>query len=63
MSSVCVSSSFAVPCTTGDRMLFTVPSTTVGKNMMHRPTANGRSMGNMSIASALASDCHTRQAT
>ena len=38
----------------GDRMLFTVPSTTVGKNMMHRPTANGRSMGNMSIASALA---------
>ena len=63
MSSVCVSSSFAVPCTTGERTLFTVPSTTVGKNMMHRPMANGRSMGNTSIGSALASDCHTRYAT
>jgi len=60
MSSVSTSSIFAVPCTTGDMMLFIVPNTTVGKNMMHRPMANGRSMGNMSIGSALASDCHTR---
>ena len=37
MSSVSASSIFAVPCTTGERMLFIVPSTTVGKNMMHRP--------------------------
>jgi len=41
-------------------MLFIVPNTTVGKNMMHKPIANGRSMGNTSIGSALASDCHTR---
>ena len=60
MSSVSASSIFAVPCTTGDMMLFIVPSTTVGKNMMHRPIANGRSIGNTSIGSALASDCHTR---
>ncbi len=60
MSSVSASSIFAVPCTTGERMLFIVPSTTVGKNMMHRPMAKGRSIGNTSIGSALASDCHTR---
>ncbi len=41
-------------------MLFIVPNTTVGKNMMHKPLAKGRSMGNTSIGSALASDCHTR---
>lgn len=29
-------------------------------NMMHRPMAKGRSIGNTSIGSALASDCHTR---
>ena len=36
------------------------PETTVGKNMMHKPIAKGRSIGNTSIGSALASDCHTR---
>ena len=56
MSSVSVSSIFAVPCTTGDMILFIVPNTTVGKNMMHKPIAKGRSMGNTSIGSALASD-------
>ena len=60
MSSVSASSIFAVPCTMGERTLFIVPSTTVGKNMMHKPIAKGRSMGNTSIGSALANDCHTR---
>ena len=60
MSIVSDSSIFDVPCTTGDRMLLMVPSTTVGKNMIHSPIAKGRSMGSTSIGSALASDCHTR---
>ena len=60
MSSVSASSIFAVPCTTGESTLFIVPSTTVGKNMMQRPMAKGRSIGNTSIGSARASDCHTR---
>ena len=34
--------------------------TEIGKNMMHRPMAKGRSIGKTSIGSALANDCHTR---
>ena len=63
MSKVCVSRILCVPVTTGERMLLSVPSTTVGKNMIQMPKANGRSSGNTSIGSALASDCQTRYAT
>ena len=60
MSSVSASSIWAVPCTIGESTPLSVPNTTVGKNMMHSPMANGRSIGNTSIGSARASDCHTR---
>ena len=63
MSKVCVSSILCVPVTMGDRTLLSVPSTIVGKNMMQMPRANGRSSGNTSTGSALASDCQTRYAT
>ena len=63
MSKVCGSRILCVPVTTGDKMLLSVPSTMVGKNMMQIPRANGRSKGNTSIGSALASDCQTRYAT
>ena len=36
------------------------PSTSVGKNMMHKPSTKGRSSGKTSMGSARASDCHTR---
>ena len=49
-----------VPCTTGDMTVLIVPNTTVGKNMMHKPMANGRRSGNTSIGSALARAFHTR---
>ena len=63
MSSVCDSSIRFVPCTTGLNTPLIVPRTTVGKNMMQKPTAKGRSKGYTSMASARASDCHTRTAT
>ena len=47
----------------GDMTEFIVPSTTVGKNMMQKPITNGRSNGNTSIGSALASACHILYAT
>ena len=40
-----------------------VPSTIVGKNMMHKPSAKGRSRGNTSTGSALERACQTRYAT
>lgn len=63
MSIVCVSSIPCVPCTMGLNMLLIVPSTIVGKNRMQIPMANGRSIGYTSMGSALARDCHTREAT
>ena len=63
MSKVCSSSIECVPSTTSPSTEFIVPSTTVGKKRMHSPMANGRSSGYTSIASARASDCHTRIAT
>ena len=44
----------------GDITELMVPNTTVGKNIMHRPIAKGRSSGNTSIGSAFASDRHIR---
>ena len=63
MSKVCDSSMACVPCTMGLNTLFIVPSTMVGKNRMHSPKAKGLNSGYTSMASALASDCHTRTAT
>ena len=63
MSKVCSSRMPCTPCTMGLNTLFIVPNTMVGKNRMHKPSANGRSSGYTSIASARASDCHTRTAT
>ena len=63
MSKVCVSISWLQPFTTGDNTVLIVPSTNVGKNRMHSPSAKGRSSGYTSMASARASDCHTLAAT
>ena len=45
MSKVCVSISWLHPFTIGDSTVLIVPSTNVGKNMMHSPSANGRRSG------------------
>ena len=42
---VLISVSYTHLVTTGDKMLLSVPSTMVGKNMMQIPRANGRSKG------------------
>ena len=60
MSKVCSCNIPLVPLTMGLITPLSVPSTTVGKNMMHSPMTNGRSIGKTSMGSARASDCHTR---
>ena len=45
ISIVCPSSILCVPCTMGLRILFSVPSTSVGKSRMQMPMAKGRSRG------------------
>ena len=45
MSSVCPSSILWVPCTMGLKILFIVPSTSVGNNRIQIPSAKGRSSG------------------
>ena len=49
-----------VAFTSGERMPFKEPSTSVGKNRMQMPMAKGRMRGKRSIGSAWASDCQTR---
>ena len=48
--------------TSFERML-SVPRTSVGKNMIQSPKANGRKSGKTSTGSARARACHTRYAT
>jgi len=62
MSSVCPAISECVAFTSGERMPFRVPSTSVGKNRMQIPMAKGRIKGKRSMGSAWASDCQTRKA-
>ena len=62
-SSTCPSSIPCVPVTTGLSTAFIVPSTIVGKNMIHNPKAKGLSSGNISIGSARLSACQTFSAT
>ena len=47
----------------GDITELMVPSTTEGKNIIQKPMTKGRSSGNTSIGSALASDCQIEQGT
>ena len=63
MSSVCPCRMPWQPVTMGLMMPLMVPSTKVGKNMMHAPMQNGRNSGYTSICSARESACHTREAT
>ena len=49
-----------VPCTTGLRIPFRLPSTITSKNRMQMPRQKGRSMPNTSTGSARERDCHTR---
>ncbi|MBB4038311.1 hypothetical protein GGR21_004243 [Dysgonomonas hofstadii] len=62
-SSICDSSMVCVPFTTGDITALIVPSTIVGKNIIHKPIAKGLSSGYTSIGSARERACHTREAT